>query len=277
MKKIINKLLFSSLLATTLFACKKDENRIYAEGGTAPVLKASTNAINLDFRKEGEVGFVLEWTNPNYQFTTGISSHDVNYQIEIDTAKANFNSPNKITVALSRDLAYRFTIKDLNALLGNTLKLTEDVPYTLEFRVKSFLSTGALPLYSNKVTATATPYAPPPKVETPTENTLWIVGDAVASGWNNPLPAPYDVSQKFTRVNRTLYELIVPFKGSGGYKLIQKQGVWGTQYKAMDGTAAFDGEFEKRDADPAFPSPPVAGTYKITVNFQTGRYNVVKQ
>jgi hypothetical protein len=37
------------------------------------------------------------------------------------------------------------------------------------------------------------------------------------------------------------------------------------------------GSLEKKDADPAFPGAPTAGTYKITVNFQTGTFSVVKQ
>jgi hypothetical protein len=31
-----------------------------------------------------------------------------------------------------------------------------------------------------------------------------------------------------------------------------------------------------RDADPGFPGPPTAGNYKISVDFITGKYTVVK-
>lgn len=37
------------------------------------------------------------------------------------------------------------------------------------------------------------------------------------------------------------------------------------------------GDFEKKDSDPQFPGPPTSGTYKITVDFQRGKFIVVKQ
>jgi hypothetical protein len=37
------------------------------------------------------------------------------------------------------------------------------------------------------------------------------------------------------------------------------------------------GDFEKKDSDPGFPGPPTAGTYKIKVDFQKGKYTVTKQ
>ncbi len=64
--------------------------------------------------------------------------------------------------------------------------------------------------------------------------------------------------------------------GGGAYKLIQEQGVWGTQYHMLLGGTWEGGDFEKKDADPGFPGPPSAGTYKITVDFQRGKFKVVK-
>jgi hypothetical protein len=118
---------------------------------------------------------------------------------------------------------------------------------------------------------------PPPKVPVPTEGTLWLVGNAAAGGWDNPLPAPYIETQKFTRVSETLYELTLDFLGGGGYKLVQKMGVWGTQYHALVKDVVTGGEFEMKDSDPQFAGPATAGTYKVTVDFQLGRYYVVKQ
>ena len=109
----------------------------------------------------------------------------------------------------------------------------------------------------------------------PAQGNLWVVGDAFLSGWNNPLPAPFVTTQKFTKVTDTQYELVVALK-SGAYKLIQENGVWGTQYHMVEGTAA-GGTFEKKDADPAFPGPGTAGNYKIVVDFQTGKFTVTKQ
>lgn len=276
MKNILNILLSSFFLTATILSCKKDENKIYYEDGIAPVLAASKAAISLSFVTQGEEAVKLMWTNPDYKFTTGVSSQDVNYQLEIDTTGANFTNPKRQTVAVSKELERSFTVAQLNDYLLNQLVLIPGIPHNIEIRVRSALGTNSVPLYSNVLKYTVTPYAIPPKVEPPTNGTLWLTGDATTSGYANPLPAPYDVNQKFTKVSNTLYELTVNMKGGGAYKLIQEQGVWGTQYHMLTGGTWEGGDFEKKDSDPGFPGAPSAGSYKITVDFQRGKYSVVK-
>lgn len=282
MKKII-KQLYTPLFLLALAACEKAENKIYFEGGTNPVLTASTQAVVLEPGLENQRAIRFSWTNPEYRFTTGVSSHDVKYTLEIDTLGGNFRSGKKFTTVISKDLVKEYTVGELNSIMGNTmiLQLRPRRSYTFEARITASLGTNVnvVPLTSNVVRFTATPFQPPPKVPVPTAGTLWITGDAVASGWSNPLNAPYDVTQKFTvrPGSDTDYELTIAMPGGGGYKLIQTQGIWGTQYHMLPGGTWNQGEFELRDADPPFPGPPEPGVYKIHVDFQLGRYSVVKQ
>lgn len=81
-------IIFSILLTLVMVSCKKDENQVMFEGGTAPVLTASTSTINLAFANADNQAVKLSWTNPDYRFNTGVSSHDVNYVVEIDIAGA---------------------------------------------------------------------------------------------------------------------------------------------------------------------------------------------
>ncbi len=259
-----------------LGSCEKDENKIYFDGGTAPVLTASKSAVNLNPADEALEAIKLTWTNPDYSFTTGPSSHDVSYTLEMDTLGGNFASSNKYVTTISRDLSKSFTVLELNSILGNTMLLKIGKQYTMETRISSSLASNAVALTSNKVSFTATPYSPPPKVEPPASGNLWGIGDAFSSGWANPMQAPYDVSQKFTKLSNTLYELVVAMPGGGGYKVIQEQGNWDTQYHMVTGSSA-GGVFEKKNADPTFPGPSTAGTYKITLDFQLGTFTVVKQ
>lgn len=277
--KNISKFVFLLFILTTLiWSCSKDENKIYFEGGTAPVLAASKTAIALSFANASNEAITFSWTNPNYQFTTGISSQNVSYVLEIDTTGANFTNPNKKALAISQDLSQTISVGTFNDYLLNQLVLVPAKPHNLDIRIKSTLTNSSVPLFSNVLKYTVTPYAIPPKVVPPTAGTLWIVGSAVASGWSNPLPAPYDVSQKFTKVSETLYTLTVPLiGGANGYKLIQTQGNWDTQYHALDGTVVTGGDFELKNSDPQFPSPAASGTYKITIDFQRGKYTVVAQ
>ena len=279
MKSYINRFsLFAAMLF--LFACEKVENKISYQGGTQPTLAGSTTAVRLEAGEENNTAIRLTWTNPNYQFTTGLSSQDVKYTLEIDTLGANFASSKKYTTVFSKDLAKTYTVGELNAILGNTMRLQLDPrrSYTFQARITSSLGVGtdAVPLRSNVITFTASPFPPPPKVPVPTAGTLWATGDAFASSWQNTLSAPFSTTHQFTRISTTKYELTVNMPSGGNYKLIQTQGDWGSQYHMLPGGTWAGGEFEKRDADPGFPGPPSAGNYKITVDFQLGVFSVVK-
>jgi len=272
----IFQLLFLAVLV--LGSCKKAENKVYFEGGNPPALSASTSNVILEPGSEANTALILRWTNPDFMFTTGVSSQDVTYTLEMDTLGANFGSSIKYTTVIAKDLSKTYTVGELNGILGNTmvLQLNPRRDYTLQTRVVASIGS-TVKAISNVVAFKAKPFAPPPKVEPPANGTLWIVGDATANGWSNPLPPPYDASQQFTQVSSTLYELTIPMPSGGGYKLIQIQGDWSQQYHALAGGSWSSGSFEKKDADPTFPGPPSAGNYKITIDFQLGKYTVVKQ
>jgi hypothetical protein len=275
MKKIIQPLIIALSSLVFLASCSKEEDREIFFGGTAPVLGASVSGtIPLGFTTENNAAVKFSWTNPEYDFASGINSQDVVYTLEIDVAGASFAGANKKAVSISKDLSVAYTQKEFNIILSD-LQLKLNAPAAIEVRVIASLGAAATKLTSNVMRFNVTPFAPPPKVPIPTMGTLWIIGDAVASGWNNPLPAPFVTSQKFTKVTDTRYELVVALK-PGAYKLIQENGVWGTQYHMVEGTAD-GGTFEKKDADPAFPGPGTAGNYKIVVDFQTGKFTVTKQ
>src|SRR5436190_12293117 len=110
--KPISKYFFSFLLFATFFSCEKDENKIYLVAAATPVLSSSvTGDLNLNYADADNEALTLTWTNPNYQFTTGVSSQDVAYVIEIDTAGANFTNLNKQSVTVSKELNKSFTVK----------------------------------------------------------------------------------------------------------------------------------------------------------------------
>lgn len=272
MKNIMKYLLYLLTVILSFASCKKEENQVYLEGFKNPVLTVTpTGSTVLTMADSARAFLKMAWTNPDYRFTTGISSQDVMYLLQIDTVGAKFSSPDKIEVAVARDLSINYTVKEFNTVIA---KLKENVPHNIEMRIKATVN-GAAPLYSNVFTMMVTPYLDV-TVPIPTNGTLWATGDAFPSGYANPLAAPYVTSQQFTKVSNTLYELTVPMPGGGAYKLIQINGDWSTQYHMITGGAWSSGKFEMRDADPGFPGPPGSGTYKITVNFKTGEYSVVK-
>jgi len=284
MKNIFKLLFLTSALVTLLWSCEKDDAKDYFKGGTPPAITAATNAgdgqVSLNYLDAAKTALSLKWTNPEYQFTTGVSSQDVTYTVEIDTAGANFTNPARKQVVVAKELSLTLLESELNDYMLNQLSLKKDMEHTLEIRVTSSLSGGAVPLTSNVITLKATPYAIPPKVKLPVNGELFLVGNATpggdATGWNNPVPVP---SQKFTQVSETQYTITINLIGGKEYLMIPVNGDWGHKYAVKDKTSAGlneGGDFGY-DLGDNFPGPGASGSYKIDVDFQRGKFTVTKQ
>jgi len=275
-----NKLaILSILLLGLVWSCKKDENRITYDNGTPPVLTSSvTGSIPLSFANKDQQAIKLMWTNPDYQFTTGLNSQNVNYKVEIDTTGSNFTNPARKVISISNDLSLTLTQNDLNDYLLNQLVLVPGMSHNVEIRVTSSLVTDAIPLKSNVLKFTVTPYAIPPKVTPPASGELYIVGNATpggdATGWNNPVPVP---SQRFTKVNTTFYTLTVPLIADKSYLFLPVNGSWATKYGGIGANNTNNvNEDDFREGGGDLKAPPISGTYKIEVDFQRGKYKLTK-
>ncbi len=109
---------------------------------------------------------------------------------------------------------------------------------------------------------------------TPVPSDLFIVGDATAGGWNNPVPVP---SQQFTQTSTGIFQLSIPLTSGGGYLFLPVNGDWGHKFGgATDGTATGGGVLLVDGAVPGSntPAPATSGTYTITVNFVSMTYKV---
>jgi hypothetical protein len=283
MRHII-RLFYPSILLLTFFSCKKAENRDFYEGGTPPALSADkTGTIPLSYTTQDQEAIKLTWTNPNYMFTTGISSHDVSYRLEIDTTGSNFTNPNRKVIALSGDLSLTISQAQLNDYLSNQLILASNIPHNIEMRVTSSIG-NTVPLPSNVLKFSGvTPYTIPPKVTPPSSGQLFITGDATDGGWmaggGVGVPTP---AQQFTQVSPTLYTLTVHLIGGKQFLFVPVNGDWSNKYACHDTGAqpADGGEFGYNGGNNTwnanFPGPGTDGTYKITVDFQRGKYTVTQ-
>ncbi|HEY8397135.1 MAG TPA: SusE domain-containing protein [Flavihumibacter sp.] len=273
--KRLSILIMLSWLVSMTWSCKKEENRIYLESNETPVLTISNTAPELRPQDSLKQAVKFSWTNPEFRFTTGVSSQDINYVLEVDKAGANFNSPDKASLGIAKDMSRTFEVRELNDLLLVLLKLPHSEEHNLEARVKATIGTSTASVYSNAVAFKATPYPIPPKVAPPATGELYIVGSATPGGWNNPVPVP---DQQFTQVSETLYEITINLVGGGAYLLLPENGSW-AKYAVNDDTIpglSEGGDFF-REGGKDIPAPAAAGTYKITVDFQRGRFSVVKQ
>ncbi len=272
MKKIMQQIFFLTLLVTVLVSCKKDENKIYYEGGTAPALTASATGpfiLKITERNNPLVNFF--WTNPNYQFTTGLSSQDVIYTLQIDTTGSNFSNPSKGEIVISKDQMTSFTVGTLNSKIL-AMDLLEDIPHEMEFRIKSSLINNSAVLYSNVIKMTITPFL---DVLYPVPANLFITGSATPAGWQCACGEPELLSQKFTKINAFTFKLTIALSANNSYLLLPVYASWAAKYGGLGGNNSNNvngDDFKPNGSD--LLSPASSGIYNITVNFKTGKFTV---
>jgi starch-binding outer membrane protein SusE/F len=289
MKKSLHKLTYIAVAGLiSLASCNKQQAIVTFESGTAPVLTSTAaDSIPLPISDTTATAVTFSWTNPNYQFSDGVSSLDVTYYLEFDTTTSFNNGSNGAplaTVGISGSLSQTYTVSQLNAIVANQMGLSTGNQHTLDVRIESFIapftSTSAPVgvLNSTPLSYAVNPYSPPPAVMPPPNDSLYIVGAAVAAdNWANPIPAANVASETFTELSPTHYQITIALVGGAEYKLInQNNGSWTDQWSvATIDTEPNGGSFVFNGANCI--TPAASGTYKIDVNFQSGIFTVTAQ
>lgn len=262
-------------LLLLLASCTKEVNKVFLESSSPVTLSSSATVINLSFANAQKEVVRLSWNNPDYTFTTGVSSQDVTYRVELDTTGANFTNPNKKVFSISKDLSLSLTDSALNDAMLNQLELKKDMPHNIELRVIASLVNNAAPIVSNVIKFTnVVPYAIPPKVAVPASGKLFMIGSATPGGWDNPVPADHEL----TRIDDNIFEITINLTGGGSYLLLPVNGSWDDKYGFTGGNNENnpDGDDFKRGGGDLL-APAASGRYKVTLDFQRGKFTVVKQ
>lgn len=260
-----------------LCSCIKEQAKVTYSSGTAPVLTSTaTDSISLPVTDTNATAVTFNWTNPNYQFSDGISSLNVDYYLEVDTAGDNFNHPAQIGIANSLGITY--TVAQFNAILTNTLVLDTGRVYSIQIRIVSFLTplTSGSPdagvLNSNTLAYTANPYLPPPAVQ-PLPSALWITGSATADGWMTAGQLSSIAGQQMTQLSPTLWTITMPLIGGQAFLIVPANN-WNNKYATSDATENGSGGTFQYNAAGNFTGPNNSGTYTVTFNFQTGSFTI---
>lgn len=275
MKYSFTKVLFLAATLLSLGACKKAENKVVLEGGTAPQLSASlpmNSAIPLESRTKNDVAIKFNWTNPDYRFNTGVSSHDVRYVLQFDVPGGGFASSALQERSYSGQLSVSLSQEELNKML-----IQMEMPFgeesEFEVRVKSTLGEGAAQQVSNALVYKVTPYVDVAIPLPPTDD-LWLVGSATPNDWNNPTTE----AQKLTRTSFTTWEITMNFVGGGDYLIIPENGQW-KKYSVADKSLPdlWQGGTFGQELPDDIPGPPTAGVYKLELDFVLGRFKLTPQ
>ena len=266
MKRILNFFLFITALTVLLASCDKVGSLPFYGKGTNPVLTPSTTTVAPTAADSNNTVLTLSWTYPNHATDSG----NIKYTVEIDSTGKNF--ANAATKVVMGKLSTSFLAKELNSILlgfGYAFNVAVD----MDVRVISSYANNNERLPSNVVKIRMTPYRIPPKVPIPTTGKLYIVGDATAGGWNNPVPVP---SQELARLDQTTWGGVFQLTGGKQYLLLPLNGDWSHKFSVANNTIAglsAGGDFGF-DLNDNFPGPATTGLYKIIVDFQAGKFTV---
>jgi hypothetical protein len=268
--KLLSKIILSVFLVGAIFtACTKaDSLANYGnQTGTISVLSSSTATLAPIAADSSKVGITFSWTNPNY----ATNSSTVKYVLEIDSASRNFSKAVSKTVIGSLNTS--FLNKEINTiLLGFGFQF--NVAYDVDVRLTTSYGNNNEKYVCNTVRLKMTPYKVPPKIALPTSSKLFLVGDASAGGWSNPVPVP---TQEFSRLDETTWVGVFNLTGGKQYLALPVNGDWSNKFSVANNTVAglsAGGDFGFNLND-NFPGPATSGWYKITFDFQQGKFSCV--
>jgi hypothetical protein len=268
MRAIRNLILLLTGLTVFVAACNKVEDLPHYGNGTASVLSTSATTVAPQPADSNNTALTLSWTSPKYATDSG----NIKYTIEIDSTGKNFSKP--YTKEVLGKLSTSFTAKELNNLLllrGYAF----NVPVDMDVRLTTSYANNNERIVANTVKVKMTPYKVPPKVALPASGKLFLVGDASAGGWSNPVPVP---TQEFSRLDETTWAGVFQLTGGKQYLLLPVNGDWGQKYAVPDNSVAglsSGGSFQYyTSGGDNFPGPAASGLYKIVVDFQQGKFTV---
>jgi hypothetical protein len=271
MKHISQYVLLLIVLVAGFTACQKaDKLPSYGEG-SAPQLTASASVVNPPPADSNKVVLTLNWSDPGHAQDKSLYK----YYLEVDSSGRNFSKATILNVTVDQDKrTYAFVAKDLNSILLS-YGFQFNVAYDIDIRLVSSYGNNNDQKKSNIVKVKATPYKIPPKVQLPSSGGLFIVGAATQGGWENPVPVP---TQELQKIDETTYGGIFQLNGAEEYLLLPVNGSWDTKYAISDnmlpGVADAGSFFFSSGPGSNFKAPANSGFYKITVDFQLGKYKV---
>jgi hypothetical protein len=253
-------------------SCKKVDDLPFYTNGIPSVLSSSVSTIAPLTADSNKAVVTFSWTSPKYATD---SAHQ-KFIIEIDSSGRNFSKA--ITYVVNGTLSKTFLAKEINVILLG-FGFAYNTAYDVDVRIISSYTNNNEQYQSNVLKLKMTPYVTPPKVVPPVSNALFLVGSATAGGWGNPVPAP---AQQFTRLDSITYQGTFFLNGGGQYLLLPVNGDWGSKFAVEDNTVAglsAGGDFGLNAGsafNSNFPGPATTGMYKITVDFQHGKFIVVQ-
>lgn len=254
----------------TFSSCDKADDLQYYVKGLKPGLVSSVSAVAALPTQAEDTVLTLTWDDPKL----GTSASNQKFIIELDSS-ANFANPVK-SDAIFGKFSKAYKAKELNAILlnwGFAFGTAHDVSIRL---VSSYGNNNDLS-YSSVTTVRMTPYKIPPKIPLPTTGKFFIVGGFAAPfDWKNG--ATNAPRGQFSRIDETTFGGIFNFQAAQSFLLYPDNiDDWDNKYggvgAANNSNIPTGDDFKAKGSD--LLGPATAGAYKVTIDFQFGKYTVV--
>jgi hypothetical protein len=267
MKNILKSITLLLLSAALITSCEKVDDLTVYNDGVSPVLTSNSLTIAPTVADSASNAVTFNWTSAKY----ATDSNTVKYTLQIDSAGKSFANPYySATVTGATSLSLKGS--EVTKLLIDK-GLAFNTAYNLIVRVISSYANGNEPLTSNIVALKMSAYVIPPKVQLPFTGKLFIVGDGTQGGWNNPVPTP---TQEFGKIDSVTYVGVFNMIGSREFLILPENGNWGFKY-SLDANnlpgVETSGDFGYNKPS-NFKSPTSNGWFKITLDFQRGKYKI---
>jgi hypothetical protein len=275
MRNIFKSIIAVVFATVILTACTDTEDLAVAIAPTDGSFLITPRVSNVVLNKidaETEMAIAFLWEKQSYGVDTPVT-----YTLEMDTNDGDFSDPDEFIITTNEKI---FTHAALN-YLALKFNLVPNIEGGLKVRLKTNLSYGALPSYSNIETITVTPYETL-NLKYPMPAELYLQGDAVPSNWGYPIPD----AQKMTQIDNHRFGLIATFIGGKKYAAITSPTSWSDPaYKAKDyQQEAMGGAFipsgsatEPQWGGNDINSPETTGVYKIIFDYTSGEYTVTPE
>ncbi len=180
-----------SLIALSLWSCKKDETKAVATSGAGGSLQTSATSVVLDKSKLTSTVVTFTLTDANFGYQAAVSN-----TLQLAVKGTNFAAPKEAI------LDAKATTKAYNGLDFNNLLLALGISTTantdVEVRIKASISTSTAPVYSNVVTISARPFP----------LTAWVYVPGNYQGWN-----PATADSLISATGNGVYTGIIAFDG----------------------------------------------------------------
>ncbi|MDB5018959.1 MAG: hypothetical protein JWQ28_86 [Pedobacter sp.] len=242
MKSILIKTLAFSLIAVSLWSCKKDEDKVVANVSAAGTLAASNTTVALSTQDAAKTA--VTFTFP--QATVTGYQVPVTSTLQFDLKGNNFVTAKEMVTTAT---TYSTTVADLNKMMLS-LGATIGKPAELEVRLKSAAAAN-LPTYSNVITLSGTPYLA----------SAWIYVPGAYQGWK-----PETADSLISLTGNGIYVGVIAFtEGNFGFKVTPAK-KWDVAFGDAGG-----GKISTSGGDFSAPS---AGLKTLTVDLNANTWKI---